>query len=127
MTKITKTKTKKKGRLNAQAILAELAEIRKVIPHADVPRKDDEGATAGARTEEDFEYLAVMEGLRSLSEDLEVELDRRSAALLEQSLEIYYTAEELARDPAHADLIPHVEAMRAAYERDFGIPIPPRK
>lgn len=127
MTKMTKTKTKTKGRLNAQAILAQLAEIRKVIPHADVPRRDDEGTTAGARTEEDFEYLAVMEGLRSLSEDLGVELDRRSAALLEQSLEIYYTAEELARDPAHADLIPHVEAMRAAYERDFGIPIPPRK
>jgi hypothetical protein len=41
-------------------------------------------------------------------------------------MEVYYSAEELARDPANAHIIPHVEAMRAAYEKDFGHPIPAR-
>ena len=31
----------------------------------------------------------------------------------------HQAAEELARDPAHAELILHVERMRAAYERGF--------
>jgi len=45
--------------------------------------------------------------------------------VLADALRIYYAAEELARDPANAHLIPHVEAMRRAYEHDYGVPIPP--
>mgnify|MGYP006137632743 CR=1 FL=1 len=35
-------------------------------------------------------------------------------------------AEELARDPENAHLIPHVEKMREAYLSSYGRPIPPR-
>jgi hypothetical protein len=41
-----------------------------------------------------------------------------------QALKIYYAAEELAKDPEHAHLIPYVEQMRAIYRRDFGTDIP---
>ena len=46
--------------------------------------------------------------------------------LYRKGLEVYYAAEDLARDPAHAELIPHVEAMRRAHEAQYGRPIPPR-
>lgn len=52
---------------------------------------------------------------------------RSSAWLEEQALEIYYTAEALARDAEHADLIPVVERLRQAYQHDHGRAIPPRK
>jgi hypothetical protein len=40
---------------------------------------------------------------------------------------VYYIAEELAKDPAHAELIQHVEAMRKAHEKQYGKVIPPKK
>jgi hypothetical protein len=43
------------------------------------------------------------------------------------ALDAYYTAEELARDPAHAELVPHVEAMQRAHEAQYGKPIPPKR
>jgi len=78
-------------------------------------------------TAEDFEYAAVAEGLQSLADDLSAVIEQKRARLEEQALEVYYTAEELARDPEHADLIPLVERMRQAYQNDYGRPIPPRK
>jgi hypothetical protein len=121
-------------KLNAELVLRKLAEMRKAIPHLDEapPRKPAEGRMTSLdgiplETEEDFEYAAVIEGLQSLADDITAVVDQKRAWITEQALEVYYKAEELARDPEHAHLIPHVEKMRAAYEQDHGHPIPPRK
>ena len=121
-------------RIDAEGILKKLAELRKSVPYIDKlpPRKNaPEGRTtlldeAAIKDLEDFDYLAVADGLRSLADDIQAAIDQAHANALEKALEIYYTAEELARDPAHADLIPHVEAMRKAYEHQYGGPIPPK-
>lgn len=77
-------------------------------------------------TEEDFEYAALADGLESLTRELEAAIDYAHRLAKAKALEIYYAAEELARDPEHAELIPHVARMREAYERDYGVPIPPK-
>jgi len=46
---------------------------------------------------------------------------------MEKALEIYYVAEELAKQPENAHIIPHVEEMQRAYKAEFGKPIPPKK
>ena len=127
----TKISTKK---LKAEPILRKLAEMRKSIPYIDEapPRPAHDGRTSPLdgfplETAEDFEYAAVAEGLQSLADDLSAVIAQKRARLEEQALEVYYTAEELARDPEHADLIPLVERMRQAYQNDYGRPIPPRK
>ena len=73
-----------------------------------------------------FDLETVQEGVESVLAELTASLDYARNKAIEESLKIYYVAEELARDPEHANLIPHVLAMREAYERDFGEPIPPR-
>ena len=126
-------------KLDADLILRKLAEIRRSIPMlneappqpADGARNSVDGRMTAAdgiplQTAEDFEWAALAEGLQSLSDDLSAAVERKYTQLEEQALEVYYKAEELARDPEHADLIPHIERMRAAYERDHGRPIPPR-
>jgi len=115
-------------KFDAEPILQKLAELRKAIPRLDErpSRPSDEGR-APALTAEDFEYTAVADALESLATDVQSAVDRARAEALEKALEIYYAAEALSRDPAHADLIPHVEEMRRAYERTYGHPIPPRK
>jgi len=122
-----------KDKLDAEAILRKLAELRKSIPHVEEkPRSGTiDGRAAGIdgmplETPEDFEYAAVADALDSLASDVRAAIDRAQAEATEKALEVYYTAEELARDPAHADLIPHVEQMRRAYERTYGKPIPPK-
>lgn len=121
-------------KLNAPAILRKLAEMRRSIPFIDEapPRPAHDGripAPAGfpLETAEDFDYASVAEGLQSLADDLGAVLDQKRALLEEQALEIYYTAEELSRDPEHAHLIPLVERMRQAYRSDHGCDIPPRE
>jgi hypothetical protein len=74
----------------------------------------------------EFEILSAAEALGTLAEEIQAECDRRMEAARRAALEIYYKAEELARDPEHAELIPHVAAMRAAYESEYGRPIPAR-
>jgi transcriptional regulator with XRE-family HTH domain len=69
----------------------------------------------------------LVESLESLANDLSAGLAVKSARVAESALEVYYKAEELAQDPEHADLIPHIQRMREAYEKDYGRPIPPRK
>ena len=124
----------KRKRLDAESILRQLAEIRRAIPRVaptppppatDGRARDVDGMSSWS--EEDFDYAAVADGLSSLAGELSAAIDHAAAAATEKALEIYYAAEELARDPAHAELIPHVERMRAAYERDFGRPVPARK
>ena len=124
----------KRKRLDAESILRQLAEIRRAIPRVapappqpatDGRARDVEGISSWS--EENFDYAAVADGLSSLAGELSAAIDHAAAAATEKALEIYYAAEELARDPAHAELIPHVERMRAAYERDFGGPVPARR
>jgi hypothetical protein len=123
--------------IDAEGILRTLAEMRKQIPflkHDAPPPTHDEGVMGGLDAGgmnpdelEEFNYLAVADGLESLADELSVAIEEKRQQALAQALEIYYAAEELAKDPAHADLIPHVEAMRAAYEKGYGKPIPPKK
>ena len=48
-------------------------------------------------------------------------IEEKREKLFRDSMEIYYTGVTVPRPP-HAHLIPHVEAMRAAYMKDFGRP-----
>lgn len=109
---------------NAEAILKTLARLRAVMPKRRRPVRKVEAATRAGGS--DFELDAVAEALQSTAEELRGALDEAEAKMVNDALEVYYAAEELARHPDHADLIPHVEAMRKAYERDFGRPIPER-
>ena len=94
-----------KKKVDVEGILNTLASIRQQIPFLkDVPPKMPANETAfmGSFAPGDEEAM-------------------------EQAMEIYYAAEELAKDPAHAHLIPYVEQMREIYRRDFGKDIPPKK
>ena len=66
------------------------------------------------------------DGLGELASEMQMIIGQRAEKLYREALEVYYVAEELARDPAHEELIPHVEAMRQSHERDYGVPIPLR-
>jgi hypothetical protein len=121
--------------LDAETILTKLAELRKRLPGIEQPRPSSQPSDhrtlfpdgVPVETEEDFEYAAVMEALESFADDVEIVREQAAARAVESALQIYYATEDLARDPANADLIPYVQAMREAYERDFGKPIPPKK
>jgi len=122
-------------KLTAQEILETLAGLRKSLPGIEAaprPDHDHDGRSMlpdgfPAETEQDFEDAAVIDALQSLIGDVEAIVRKKEARLLEDALKIYYITEEPARDPANAHLIPHVEKMRRAYEREFGEPIPPKK
>ena len=128
----------KKKKLDAEGILRTLAEIRRSIPEhyrppapaSPKPKSDGRAPLLDGRmaawTEEDFEYAAVADGLESLADEIHASVEHARKLAVEKALEIYYAAEELSHDPAHAELIPHVQKMREAYERDFGKPIPPK-
>jgi len=128
-----KTPKQKAKRIDAAAILSKLAELRKSIPDVgDLPPRPRPGVTDG-RTEmfagatlEDFDLMAVADGLEAFADDIQAVIEQKHAAALVKALEIYYVTEELARNPEHADLIPHVENMRRAYEKQYGKPIPPK-
>lgn len=118
-------------KLDTSEVLAKLAEIRKAMPKPSQPRpKRDEASRSShaiGDTVEDFETAAIIDALEDLSDELGAALEEKRAKLAADCLEVYWKAEELAKDPAHADLIPHVEKMRKAYENDFGVPPPPQK
>lgn len=78
------------------------------------------------QAESDFAALAVADALMALAAKIKAVLARREEELYQKCLTAYYVAEDLSRGPKHANLIPHVEALRAAHERDYGCPIPPR-
>jgi len=108
--------------LRTEAILSMLARVRAAMPpppavHPPAPDRPVEGV-------EDFEYETVLNALESVAADLGAALESAHAKATADALGIYYAAEELARDPAHAELIPHVEAMRQAYEREVGRMVP---
>jgi hypothetical protein len=123
------------NKVDVDAALQLLAQIRASIPEkyrVPVPPRP-EAAHAfmasplpSAGELELFDLETVQEGVETVLAELTASLDYARNKAIEESLKIYYVAEELAKDPEHADLIPHVIAMREAYERDFGEPIPPR-
>ena len=73
---------------------------------------------------QDFDTLAVADALGSLARDIQGMVDQRMEQAYRQALDVYYAAEELARSPEHAALLPHVEAMRRAHEAQYGRAIP---
>jgi hypothetical protein len=75
----------------------------------------------------DFEALAAADALKTLADEIQFFIDRRMEEAYRWALDAYYTAAELARDPEHADLVPHVEAMQRAHEEQYGRPIPPKR
>jgi hypothetical protein len=112
-------------KIDAEAILQTLTDVRRSIPYELRPRPaNDTAARTAGESIEDFELATVAEVLERLTAELSEALDRARAKALADALRIYYAAEELARDPANAHLIPHVEAMRRAYEHDYRVPIP---
>jgi hypothetical protein len=120
------------GKIDAEAILRTLAEIRKSIPYklaAPPPPEEKTRPITAPEGDalEDFEWTAVADGIEQLIAELSGAIEGARAKALDEALRIYYAAEELARDPANAHLIPHVEAMRQAFEHDYGVPIPPKK
>lgn len=66
------------------------------------------------------------DALQTLADDIRSVIEQRMEKLHREALDVYYAAEELARDPANAHLIAHVEAMRLAHEKQYGYPPPPR-
>ncbi|HEV2720168.1 MAG TPA: hypothetical protein VG323_09130 [Thermoanaerobaculia bacterium] len=113
--------------MDVERILQALAKIRESIPYELRPRTDDSKiAAVNGQTITDFELLTLAEGFDSLTAELSEALAGAHAKLHEDALRVYYAAQELARDPANAHLVPHVEAMRRAYEHDYGTPIPNR-
>jgi hypothetical protein len=119
-------------RINAEAILETLTRVRTMIPRplVPVPPAAEEWpapATMNGDPMENFEYQAVMDGLTTVAEELRATIAAAEATVLDDCLRVYFAAADLARDPAHAHLTAHVEAMRAAYERDFGRAIPTRE
>ena len=81
----------------------------------------------GSLAESDFELEAASDAMGTLADQIHLVIERRQQAAYEEGLRVYYIAEELARDPEHAELIPHVEAMQRAHEAQYGRPIPPKK
>jgi len=114
-----------------EAVLAMIARLRAAMPRrkaAAVPPPAEDGRALPAVEDiEDFELQAIADAVGSVARELQESVDAARAEVLEHALKAYYIAEELSRDPAHAHLIPHVEAMRKAYEKDYGKPIPPRR
>ena len=72
-----------------------------------------------------FDLETVQEGMQAVLEEVAASVDYARRLAIAEGLKVYYAAVELAEDPEHADLIPHLAAMREAYEREFGEPIPP--
>jgi len=114
---------------DVEAMLRRLAAMRNAIPGIDevaAKRGRGDGRASFADNVEDFDTFTLIEALETFAEDVSAYAGRKREKALETALNIYYTLEELARDPANADLIPQLETMRRAYERDYGRPIPPR-
>ena len=114
-------------RMNAQEILGKLAELRRSIPHLSNRPRPEKQSLVEARTMEEFEGAAVLEAVETLADDLRATIEEAEQRMYESALDVYYAAEELAQDPAHADVIPHVEAMRAAHQKSYGRPIPTKE
>ena len=113
-----------------EAVLAALTEIRPLLPPEFLRATSDIPETTSrleGSTEEDLVWDASVEALESMLAELEAGVQAKKQRLFEQVLDVYYAIEEATRDPENAHLIPHAEAMRAAYLRDYGHPIPTKE
>src|SRR5216684_2577663 len=125
-----------KQKVDVEGILNTLSSIRARIPMlANVPAKPPVNETTDMESfvpgdeeaMEAFEMETLAEALESFADELHESIETAQQKVMEQAMEIYYAAEELAKDPEHAHLIPYVEQMREVYRRDFGKDIPKRK
>ncbi|HUP62499.1 MAG TPA: hypothetical protein VNA69_18995 [Thermoanaerobaculia bacterium] len=116
--------------LVVESILQRLTELNRSIPRRKSPasrREHVETSRMTAGTMDEFEAEAIADALEGMVTDLEAVLDEAAAKVYEQCLDVYYTAEEMARTPEHAPLAAHVERMRAAYEQSYGRAVPTRE
>ena len=117
-------------RLTAEQVLAELARIRASMPLHRISRVAKRKRTdhrLKTSSMEEFEGEAIAEALEAMADDARALADAAMQAAIEKALDIYYVTEQLARDPEHANLIPHVDNMRRAYENQFGRAIPSKE
>ncbi|MEA2338772.1 MAG: hypothetical protein QOE82_2779 [Thermoanaerobaculia bacterium] len=126
--------TMSKQKIDVEGILNTLASMRQQIPHLaelKVPADDIPAAAAfvpGDREAmESFELETLADALESFADEVSRSVAAAQEKAMAGALEVYYAAEKLSKEPEHAHLIPHVEAMRAIYRRDFGRDIPERK
>jgi hypothetical protein len=116
-----------KKRFDAERVLGELARIRAAIPlRGSAPRRE-KTQRMDARTAEEFELEAVADALEALADDVRLMVETATAEAMEKALDVYYAAEELARDPANTEVAEHVEKMRKAYEDHYKRPIPSKE
>ena len=116
-----------KKRFDAERVLGELARIRAAIPlRGSAPRRE-KSQRMDARSGEEFELEAVADALEALADDVRLMVEKANEEAMEKALDVYYAAEELARDPANVDVAAHVEKMRAAYQSHYGRPIPSKE
>jgi hypothetical protein len=120
-----------KQKIDVDGILTTLTAVRKQIPHlANTPPPDAAGpATLLATSEEAmeiFELETLADALESFAGELSDSIETAQQQAMAGALEIYYAAEELAKNPKHSHLISYVEQMRESYRRDFGRDIPER-
>jgi aminopeptidase N len=87
---------------------------------------DPESAAFAAGTREEAMTEFTADALQTLADDIHSVIDGRMERLYRQALDVYYAAEELARDPEHAYLAEQAEAMRRAHISEYGYPPPPR-
>jgi hypothetical protein len=121
-------------KMTAAEILDELAKLRERLPEEmRRPRPKKKETTErmsfppSGDAMADFEQQAIIDALQSLADDVHAGVEEKRAKMLEKALEIYYVAEELAKQPENAHLIKHVEEMQRAYQAEYGRPIPPKK
>jgi hypothetical protein len=126
----------KKQKLDVEGILNTLASFRQQVPYlsktpAKAAAKDTAGMAAFVPDTEEamelFEMETLAEALESFAGELTESVETAHEELLSRALEVYYTAEELAKDPEHAHLIPLLEEMRESYRSDYGTEIPAKR
>ncbi|MBV8543484.1 MAG: hypothetical protein JO088_01965, partial [Acidobacteria bacterium] len=118
-----------KQKVDVEGILDTLAAVRQQVPHlADAPPRDATGTATllGSSDEamELFEMETLADALDSFAGELSDSIETAREQATAGALEIYYAAQELAKNPEHAHLIPLVEKMREAYRRDYGTDLP---
>ena len=113
--------------LSTEQVLAQLGRLRAAMPLHRIPRHSRPKRTErrlDAHSVEDFDGEALAEALETMAEEVHAMVEAASRAVVEQALDIYYALEDLVRDPEHAHLLPHLENMRNAYEKDYGCAVP---
>jgi len=113
--------------MNTEELLGKLAEMRRSIPYLSERPRPENKSLLDARTVEEFETAAVVDALETLADDVRATIEETTQRAYENALDVYYAAEELARDPQNAHIVPHVEAMRAAHQKSYGKPIPTKE